>query len=199
MRTDTDRHGLKHLGGNNDRLASLVTLRDHHLLSKENLARRDLNTEVTTGNHDTVGLPEDFVEVEDTLLVLDFDDDFDVGAVRAEDAPDVAHVLRATDERGEDHVDAVLDTELEVGLVLLGERGQVDVGLRQVDTLARAESAVVQRADAHILAFNGDHKERQDTIINVDELARCGDLRQVFLRHKLRETRPAAHRERTRT
>ena len=44
------RHGLEHLGGNNDGLASLVALRDHHLLCQEDLAGGDLNAEITTGD-----------------------------------------------------------------------------------------------------------------------------------------------------
>ena len=98
MEVNPDRHRLKHLRSNDDRLPRLITLSDHHFLCKEDLACGNLNTEITTRNHDTVGLPEDFIEVCNTLLVLDFDDDFDVSAVRAEHLPDVTHVLRAADE-----------------------------------------------------------------------------------------------------
>ncbi len=157
------RHGLEHLGGNNDGLASLVALGDHHLLRKEDLAGGDFDTKVTTGDHDTVSLGKDLVEVRDTLLVLDFDDDFDVRAVRAEDATNVAHIIRAADERREDHVDAVLDTKLEVGLVLLGQGGEIDIGFGKVDTLARGESAVVESADADVLALDAKDEKGQDT------------------------------------
>lgn len=157
------RHGLEHLGGDNNGLASLVALGNHHLLRKEDLAGGNFDTEVTTGDHDTVGLCEDLIEVRDTLFILDFDDDFDVRAVRAEDATDVAHIIRAADERREDHVDAVLDTELEVGLVLLGKSGEIDIGFGKVDTLARGEGAVVESANAHVLALDAKHEQGQNT------------------------------------
>ena len=154
---------LEHLSGDDDRLASHVTLRDHHLLSDEDLAGGDLDTEVTTGDHDTVGLLQDLVKVGDTLLVLDLDDNLDVGTIGAKDSTDVLDVLGATDEGGEDHVDTVLDTEPEIVLVLLGKSGQVDIGLGQVDTLARRKRAVVQRTDVHVRAIDAGDEEGQDT------------------------------------
>ena len=160
---DTHRHRLKHLSGNNDRLAGLVALRDHHLLRKEDLARGDFDTEITTRDHNTVGLVENLVKVGDTLLVLDLDDDLDVCTVGAEDLTDIEDILGATDEGRKDHVDAVLDTETEVVLVLLGQSGEVDIGLGQVDTLARRKRAVVQRTDVHVRAIDAGDEEGQDT------------------------------------
>ena len=53
-RSSTYGHRLKHLSGNNDGLASHVAFRDHHFLGKEDLAGGDFNTEIATGNHDTI-------------------------------------------------------------------------------------------------------------------------------------------------
>ncbi len=39
-------------------LPANVALGDHHLLGDEDLGRGDLDTQVTTGDHDTVGLAE---------------------------------------------------------------------------------------------------------------------------------------------
>lgn len=178
------RHGLEHLSRDDNGLASDVALGNHHLLGEEHLAGRNLNTQITTGDHDTIRLLQDGVEVGDTLLVLDLGDDLDVGTVRAEDLADVADILSAADEGGEDHVDAVLDTELEVLLVLLGQSGKVDSGLREVDTLVGGEHTIVDGADAHIRALDAEDEEGEDTVIDVDELARSGDLGQIFLMTK---------------
>ena len=167
-----------------DGLASPVALGNHHLLCEEDLRGRNLDTKVTTGDHDTVCLPQDLVKVGDTLFVLDFDDDLDVGTVWAEDVTDIANILGATDEGREDHVAAVLDTEAEVGLVLLRESGAVDVGLREVDTLARGKSTVVEGANVDVGAVNGGDEEGKDTVIDVDVLAGGGDLGKVGLGDK---------------
>ena len=126
---------LKHLSGDNDGLASHVALRDHHLLGDEHLASRDLNAKVATSDHDTVRLAKNVVKVLDTLLVLNLDDDLDSCTVRAKDSTDIADVLGRADERSKDHVNAILDTKLEVCLVLLAQRRQVDGSLGKVDTL----------------------------------------------------------------
>jgi hypothetical protein len=54
--------GVEHLGRGDNNLASLVTLLDHHLLGEDNFFNRDFNTQVTTGNHDTVRRFQNFVE-----------------------------------------------------------------------------------------------------------------------------------------
>ena len=172
------------MGSNNDWLASLVALGDHHLLRKEDLTRGDLNTEVTTRNHDTVGLGQDLVEVGNTLLVLNLDDDLDVGTLRAKNVTDVTDILGATNEGGEDHVDTVLDTEPEVSLVLLGEGGEVNISLGKVDTLVRGEGTVVQGPDVNVGAVDRGDEESEDTVIDVDVLAGGGDLGKVGLEDK---------------
>lgn len=172
---------LKHLGGDDDWLAGNVALGDHHLLGVEDLASGDFDTKVTTGNHNTVCLPKDLVEVGDTLLVLDLDDDLDVSTVGAKDLTDVLDILSTTDEGGEDHIDSVLHAEPEIVLILLRESGQVDIGLGQVNTLAGGERAVVQSTDTDVGAIDRDNEERKNTVIDVDELAGGSNLGQIFL------------------
>lgn len=56
--------------GCDDGLASVIALLDHHLLRQEDLLSGDLHTQITTGNHDRIGLVQDGVKVLHTLLVL---------------------------------------------------------------------------------------------------------------------------------
>lgn len=131
------------LNGQTYRLALDVTSRDHHLLCQEHLGGGDLDTKVTTGDHDTVSLLENLVKVVDTLLVLDLGNDLDLTALLAKNLTDAGDVAAAADERSKDHVDLVLDTELEVTDILLRQSGEVYVGTRQVHTLAGGDVAVV--------------------------------------------------------
>lgn len=175
-------HGLEHLSGADDGLASDVALGDHHLLGNEDLGGGDLNTEITTGNHDTVGLLENLIEVVDTLLVLNLGNDLDLLAVLTEDLTDVLDILTTADERGEDHVDAVLDTEAEISDILLGQGGKIDISAGEVDTLLGGNEARVEGADLQGLVINDlNDLEGEDTIINVDELAGGNDLGDVLV------------------
>lgn len=154
----------------------------HHLLSHEDLRRGDLDTEVTSSDHDSIGDGKNLIEVGDTLLVLNLDDDLDGLALLAKDLSDGEDVVGRSDERRKDHVDAVLDTELEVLDVLLGESGKVDGGLGKVDTLSRAEGTVVDSSNSELVAFDGEDLEGKDSVIDEDVLARSGDLDNVGLK-----------------
>jgi hypothetical protein len=187
---------LKHLGSTDRRLSGNGALGNHHLLGHEDLTGGDLDTEITTSDHDTVRLLEDLVKVDDTLLVLDLDDNLDPGSLGSEDLTDHTDVLGGTNKRGKDHVDSVLDTECEIGLVLFGQSGEVDGGLGEIDTLARGKSTVVEGLNTELVSIDGDDLERQDsytvstgrkeefklTVIDIDELAGGGDLGDVGLR-----------------
>ena len=176
------RHGLEHLSGTDDGLTLDVTLGDHHLLGDEDLGGRDLDTKITTGNHDTVGLLKDLVEVVDTLLVLDLGNDLDLLSFLTEDLTDVADVATTTDEGREDHVDVVLDTESEIGDILLGQSGKVDVGAGKVHTLAGRDVTVVQALDAEgLIVYDFQDLEGKDTIVDIDQLARGNDLGDVLV------------------
>ncbi|RMZ72970.1 hypothetical protein GMOD_00009755 [Pyrenophora seminiperda CCB06] len=113
------RHRLEHLRSANDGLTRNVALCDHHLLCNEDLAGWNLNTKITTGDHDTVGFPQNLIKVVHTLLVLDLGNDLDVLALLTEHLADGSNVAAAADKGRKYHVDLVLDTELEIGLVLL--------------------------------------------------------------------------------
>jgi hypothetical protein len=175
-------HGLEHLCGGDDGLSGDVALGDHHLLGNEDLAGRDLNSKIATGDHDTVSLLENLVEVVNSLLVLNLGNDLDVLALLAEDLADSSYVAAAADERGEDHVDTVLDTKLEIGLVLLGQRREIDVGLGQVDTLLGGDLAVVDAlALEGLLVDDLEDLEGQNTVIDVDSAADLNDLGDVLV------------------
>jgi hypothetical protein len=64
-------HRFQHLGCRNDRLASIVTHVNHHLLSKEDLLDGYLHSKIAPSNHDAIGFAQDLLKVDQTFLVLD--------------------------------------------------------------------------------------------------------------------------------
>lgn len=170
------------MGGANDGLAGHVAHGNHLLLSSEHLSSRDLDTQVTTGHHDTVSLLEDLGEVVQTLSVLDLGNDLDVLALLAKDLPDGLDVVTTTDERGKDHINVVLDAKPQVVLVLLRQSREVNIGVGQVDTLPRGNVPVVLGADADgLFVDNVENLERQNTVIDVDDATRLDDLGDVLV------------------
>lgn len=76
-------HGLEHLGSADNWLARHVAHGNHLFLGSKHLSSWDLNTQITTGNHDTISLLENLGKVVETLSVLDLGDDLDVLSVLA--------------------------------------------------------------------------------------------------------------------
>lgn len=170
------------MSGTDDRLALDVALGDHHLLSDEDLGGGDFDTKITTGDHNTVSLLENLVEVVDTLLVLNLGDDLNLLTLFTQHVTNVADVTSPTNERGKDHVDAVLDTELEITDILLGKGGKVNIGAGQVNTLARGDVTIVKTLDAQGLVVNDlQNLEGEDTIVDIDELSGSDHIGNVLI------------------
>lgn len=140
-------HGLEHLGGADNGLTSQVALGNHGLLGNEDTLAGDFNTQVTTGDHDTIGLGEDLGEVGNTLKVLNLRDDLNVLSLLAQDATDLTDILTPTDEGGEDHVNTLLHTKAQVILVLFTESGEIDIGAGEVDTLTGGKFTGIKGTD----------------------------------------------------
>lgn len=175
-------HGLEHLGGTDDGLASQVAHGNQLLLGSKHLGGGNLDTEITTGNHDTVGGTENLGKVVQTLAVLDLGNNLNVLALLPEHLADVVNVLGTTDEGGEDHVDIVLDTKQEIGLVLLGQSRQVDIGVGQVDTLLGGDEAVVAGAGFDsLVVLDAQDIKGEDTVVDVDDTAGLDDLGDVLV------------------
>lgn len=175
-------HALKHLSSADNGLASDVAHGNHLLLRSEHLSGGNLDTQVTTGNHDTVSLPQNLGKVVQTLSVLDLGNDLDVLALLAQDFADGLDVIGATDERSKDHVYVVLDTKSQVVLVLLGQSRQVNIGVGQVHTLPRRDEAAVLGLDAQGLVINDIQDLKcQDTVVDVDGTALLNHLGDVLV------------------
>jgi len=165
-------HRLKHLSGSDDGLAGNVSLLDHPFLGDEDLLRRDLHTEITTSDHDTISGSEDLIIVVEALLVLDLGNDLDVGTARPKEITDVLDVVLLADEGGSDHVDTLLEAELnEISLILLSQSGEVDNGAGEVHVLLLTEFGSVF-ADAHNTIFEDlSHFAGERAVSDIDDLA----------------------------
>jgi hypothetical protein len=94
----------------------------------------------------------------------------------------VTNVASATDKRGEDHVNPVLDTELEIANILFRKSGKVNVSAGQVDTLSGRDVAIVQALDTKGLIVNNlEHLKRENTVVHIDQLAGFDDLGDVLV------------------
>jgi hypothetical protein len=96
--------------------------------------------------------------------------------------PNTGSGQRKKKPTGKHHVHVVLHAEPQVVLVLLGESGQIDIGVREVDTLSRGDEPVVTSPDLDgFVVCDLEHVEGQNTIINVDDAAGLDNLGDVLV------------------
>ena len=91
-------HRMQHLGCHDHRLLHLHALADQDTLNTRNTLCRDLDTQITTGNHDTVSGFQDLVDIIHAFLVLDLGDDLDRAVIFIQDTLDIQHVLLVSHE-----------------------------------------------------------------------------------------------------
>ena len=105
-----------------------------------------------------------------------------MSALLAQNLTNVLDVLTPADEGSKDHVDIVLDAKPEIGLVLLGEGWEIDVGIGKVDTLAGRDEAIVSRPDLDsLLIDNLKNIKRKNAVVDIDDTARLDDLGNVLV------------------
>jgi hypothetical protein len=100
------------------------------LAFSRHLIERQLNAEVTAGHHDAVEREDDGLEVADRLRLLHLGDDRQELLLVGHDVVHELDVVGRADEGQRDQVDAQLQGEAKVGLVLVahGRHADRDVG-----------------------------------------------------------------------
>jgi hypothetical protein len=128
---------------------------------------RQLDAQVAAGDHDAVEGEHDGLEVVDRLGLLQLGDHRQPGALRVHDLVDEVDVGGAAHERERDHVDPQVEGELEVGHVLVRQRGHRHVHARQRDALVVADRPALGDAADHVHALDGG--DAQPDLAVVDE------------------------------
>jgi hypothetical protein len=103
-------------------------------------------------------------------------------SIFTKDLADRCDILSAADKGGEDHINIVLDTKSEIGLILLRQGWEIDIGVREIDTLLGRNLAIVAGTDTNgLLVGNGNNIKGKNSIINVDDTSRLNDLGDVLI------------------
>lgn len=176
-------HRLQHLSSADHRLSNLIAARDHALLGQEDLLRRNLNSKITSGNHDSIRGLNDIIEISHALLVLDLGDDLDVLTLVPENSPDFCQSRCISDERSEDHVHFLLNSELQVRLVLLGDCGKIHGYARKIHTFAGTQSSTVLNRGRDLIGRDCGDNQGDQTVVHEDTVAHLEDLGDVFVVH----------------
>lgn len=132
-------HGFEHLCGGDDGYAPRVCCVNEAFLDDGYLFGGHFDSEVATSDHDGVGCVEDGGEVVEGGGFFDFCDDWGGGSCGGNAGFDVCDVGGALYEGECDVIDAVREAEGEVVSVFVGECGDADFAVGEVDSLMFAQ------------------------------------------------------------
>jgi hypothetical protein len=130
----------------------------------------------------SIGLLQDLSEVVKALSILDLSNDLNVLAIRTENLTDSLDVLTTTDKRSKNHVDIVLDTKSEIGLVFFGECREINVGIREVDAFLGGNLSIVSGTSTDgLVVDNFEDVKGENSVVDVDDATSLNDLGDVLV------------------
>ena len=95
---------MQHLGRNDYRLLDFYTFTDQNALNTRDFLGCYFDAQISTGNHDTIGSFQDFINIIYSFLVFYLGNDLDRTIVFVQNMLDVQYVLFAPDKRVGDEV-----------------------------------------------------------------------------------------------
>ena len=174
-------HGLQHLGGHDNQLASPVALADDFLLEEWHILRRNLYAQVATGYHDAVSSLDDGIDILHALQVLNLGNNIHAALVLLDELPDFLYIAGTLNEGSSHIVHVILDAEDNILLILLGNRWQAYGYARSCYALLGAHRAAVQDLRHDILALDFLYGQAYQTIGQQDGVARLYFLVQILV------------------
>ena len=132
----------------------------------------DLNAHISAGDHDAACLLEDLLKVFDTLHVLDLGDDADlVAAIVIQEVTHGNDIIGRADEGCGDIVHVHIHAKAKVGLILLGQIGQVKADTGDVDALAVGQLTTDLDAAGNLGIGQRLHRHLNATVVDQNAIS----------------------------
>ena len=134
---------MQHLCCYDYRFLRLHTLRDDAALDARNSLDWHLDTQVTTGNHDTIAGINNLVNIIYTFLIFNLRDNLDITVVSVQDILNCLHIGCIAHKRVSDEINIQLDSKFNIPAVFLCQCRQVDMLSRHIHALVSPEHSLV--------------------------------------------------------
>ena len=153
-------------------------------MNNRDFLKRDLYAQIAAGYHDTVGNPNDFVDVLHTVGIFDFGNQPDIVAAQAvELMADFNHIVRRTDKGGCYKIKLVFHRKGQVAQVLFAHVGHVQMDAGHVDSFVGGNHAAVDNLAGNLGVGGLDYPHFHQTVVNEDTRTASHILGQHFIRN----------------
>ncbi len=162
-------HGIQHVGGDHHRLAGFAAQIDDAFLQIGNLFRRQFDPQVAARHHDRVGRLDDGVQPVDRAGFFQLDDD---RRAAGDQAAQFLDILRFLHERQRHPVHAQVQPVGQIGAILVGQCGQRQMGIGDIDALVVGHLAAGDDLAIGMLRTAIRHPQAYPTVVDQQMMAR---------------------------
>ena len=175
-------HGLEHLGRGYDTFSEHTALADQILLNRRHFHARDFDSEISTGNHDTIGNLTDFFNVLHTRTVLNLCNNINIfAAVLVKEFTHILDIFLYGDERCCNEIHVVFDTKQQVFLILLTQKCMIHDLVRKIHALFIRHLASDKNLTDGIRCFQLFYFQNNQTIVDQDMISHLQIVDQILV------------------
>ncbi len=165
-------HGFEHFRCRNDALAEQTALGNEILLDRGQLRKRNFNAQIAPADHNAGARLTDLLHVVNAGLILDLGDDLHVpAAMLVQKMPHIQHILLPRDKRRRDKINAVLNAEQKIILVLLAQIHLIEHLVRERHALAVRKLAARHDAAVNFRSFNAIYLKNDQPVVDQHRIA----------------------------
>ena len=171
-RTWITHHRIKHLCCCDNCLELIVTFLDHHLLKIWKFLCRNLNSEVSTGNHDTICCTNDLIDIADSFFILNLCNNRNVrSSERLQICLDLKNTLCISYERCSDKINPLLCSKFNIFFIFLSDCRKSYRYSRYINALFLSEFTTVDDLTMNFFVCFSDYFQSDQTIIDQNNLS----------------------------
>ncbi len=159
-------HGLQHLCCCYYLFSFGNRLFNDLLLKHGNLFQRNFNTHISSGNHNTIGYIDDFVQILDTLHILNFSNDHHLGIVLIQNPAHLQHILFITYKRCRDNIKSQFNTEQDIIPVAFTDIRHGKLRARHIHALVIGNRSAVYNITDNIGIRNFFHRHLNQAVVD---------------------------------
>ncbi|CCY85301.1 eC1118_1A20_0364p [Clostridium sp. CAG:149] len=137
-----------------------------------NLLCRNLNSHITSGNHNSIAGFQDGIQIFDTLCILNLCNNKHIGTMLIQNLTNLTDCRCISDKGGRDHVKSGRDSKEDILLVLVGQSRELNFHIWYIDSLLLPKLTSIDDSADNIISPYFFHIQLNQSVVNKDLISR---------------------------
>ncbi len=159
-------HRFEHVGSDDDWAAMFEAALDDAPLDDWKVFHGAFDPQIAACHHDRIGFADDFIEVPDGELILNFGDNMRLTSVAFEDLAEDVDIIAFSAKREGYEVDAHFCAEGNICEILFGQRREVHLDAGEINVAPGAHNSLRENLTANTVALFGEDLHVNHTVVD---------------------------------